>query len=354
MKTKKLITQRLMWLFGFLFLGVLLASCDGCEEADISITSIEVSQGIQNTNNTIDFVANRSTVVRAFVSSNGAGDISPIGGSLIVRVDGSEVTPSGGLTAGNIATATNSPQRGNIDHALYFELPGPNGITESSNVDFEVTVNWPNDPDNSNNTMAVNNLNFEKREVPDLLFTRVDYVPGGLGLSPMSDIQAGTGDLFVQGVYPLRDGNANLYQMSIFPSLPFTSDANGNDTIDGGDGSDLLAALSSLRAFEVTFLGHPLNSTFMYGWVNGNPIGGNGLGTVGGFTAFGNTQQIRHQRTYAHELGHNFGLNHNSRTINPDVGWDVGARLENNPPGNNTTGRLKGTGLNDILCLFRK
>ena len=38
---------------------------------------------------------------------------------------------------------------------------------------------------------------------------------------------------------------------------------------------------------------------------------------------FGNTHLPRYKRTYAHELGHNFGLGHSSSTIAPDVGWDV-------------------------------
>jgi hypothetical protein len=42
--------------------------------------------------------------------------------------------------------------------------------------------------------------------------------------------------------------------------------------------------------------------------------------------AFGNTEPVRYQRIYAHELTHNFGLGHTSGTID-QVGWDVGARL---------------------------
>src|SRR3954453_18555596 len=76
-------------------------------------------------------------------------------------------------------------------------------------------------------------------------------------------------------------------------------------------------------------------------------MGRNGLAGVGGRTAFGNTDPIRGQRSYAHELTHNFGFNHVTNTID-EVGWDVGARLAGNPAGNNTTGHVKPTNLFDV------
>ncbi|MBK6904156.1 MAG: hypothetical protein IPH04_15485 [Saprospirales bacterium] len=349
MKKHNPFSRSLYWLSGLVLTAALVSSCDSCQQADISVTSMEITQGIQTSTNTVDFVANRSTAVRVFVTSNGAGDVPWVGGMLTVTVDGTEITPAGGLAPIGPTTAVDTPSRNLEGNALVFELPGPNGITESSDVDFEVTVSYSNDPDETNNTFRVDNLNFEQRETPTLLFTRVDYTPSGLGLSPLADVQAGMGDLFVRGIYPVRDGDSDLYNESTLPTIAFSNDQFSNDTIDGNDGSDLLGVLSTLRFLEVFFSGHPNNSTFIYGWVNGNPISGNGLGSVGGFQAFGNTDLTRHQRTLAHELGHNFGLNHNSRTITPDVGWDVGARLENNPAANNTTGRIKATTMNDIM-----
>jgi len=42
----------------------------------------------------------------------------------------------------------------------------------------------------------------------------------------------------------------------------------------------------------------------------------NGQSTIGGPASMGNTQNIRHQRTFAHEIGHNHGLLHNSIIVN--------------------------------------
>ena len=76
-------------------------------------------------------------------------------------------------------------------------------------------------------------------------------------------------------------------------------------------------------------------------------ISGNGLGMVGGPAAFGNTDPTRHQRTFAHELGHNFGFLHNRAetgiiitTIN-ETGWDTLNRVN--------LGELKSCTLMDIM-----
>ena len=53
---------------------------------------------------------------------------------------------------------------------------------------------------------------------------------------------------------------------------------------------------------------------FYYGWVPGS-LSYNGQAILNSPVSMGNTQQIRHQRTYAHEVGHNTGLNHTSWSI---------------------------------------
>jgi hypothetical protein len=128
------------------------------------------------------------------------------------------------------------------------------------------------------------------------------------------------------------------------------SDGNGILAALGSDGSALLNLLESCRQLIVSNGLGANETTFLYGWLAGNPIAGNGLASVGGRVAFGNTQPSRGQRSYAHELTHNFGFNHVNNKID-EVGWDVGARLPNNPATNNTTGRVKpagATGLFDI------
>jgi len=158
------------------------------------------------------------------------------------------------------------------------------------------------------------------------------------------------GDAFVRGILPVNDADPLLYQVGLFPTLPFNQDDNGNGILNGCPGAESDALLSLLEACRQLIVNGGAGAddrVFLYGWINGNPIDGNGCASVGGRVAYGNTEAVRYQRSYAHELTHNFGFNHNANSVN-EVGWDVGARLVNNPAGNNTTGRVKPTTLFDI------
>lgn len=317
-----------------------------CPRSDLTVKNIEITQAIQTTTNTVTLVAQRSTAVRVTIGT-GNGSVSGVTGKLHVFVDGAVITPAGGLSPINAPLmAPASPERGTEDHTLNFELLCPSGITSSTDVDFRVDITpVVGETNTGNNSGQVNNLTFVNRKTPSLFFTRINFA--GLGLPALALVQPGVGDAFVRGIYPVNDCDPNLYRQ--VPSITY-GDANGNGILDAGsEVNNLLSLLASYRQLIVFFGLGASDNTFLYGWIAGNPISGNGWGQISGFAAFGNTQPIRHQRTYAHELGHNFGLGHNSRTLAPEVGWDVGARLHGNPGTNNTTGWVKPMTLNDIM-----
>jgi hypothetical protein len=325
------------------------ASCGGC---DLTVTNLEVTQTIQTTTNTIQLVARRSTAVRATIGVAGvSGPVAGVTGRLHVFVGSAEVTPAGGIAPINAPfTAPLTPQRANGNDTLNFELAAPTAITASSNVTFRVDITPMSDETNtSNNSLTTGSLSVVNRTTPSLFYTSINYTPSGLGLPNATLIAPGAGDLFVRGILPVNDGDPNLYRQGLFPTLTYTEDANGDGILDalGSDGNDLISLLASCRQLIVNNGLGANNNTFLFGWLAGNPIDGNGLGQVSGFNAFGNTEVVRGQRSYAHELTHNFGLNHNNRNLD-QVGWDVGARLNNNWAGNNVTGRVKPTTLFDI------
>ena len=166
-------------IYGLSGLSLFMGCESGCEnqQVDIGITDIEITQAIQDVNNSIPLIAERSTAVRAYLSSDATTDTDLITGLLTVTVDGLEITPAGGLLQIATAVASPNPSRDNETHTVNFELPAPSGITESSNVDVEVTVDYFNDTDPSNNTLRVDNLTFISLDNPKLLFIRVDYLP---------------------------------------------------------------------------------------------------------------------------------------------------------------------------------
>jgi hypothetical protein len=312
---------------------------------DLSVAGIEVTQAIQTPTNSILLVSRRSTAVRATIGVGGTTTpVSGVTGRLHVLVNGTEVTPSGGVPPINAPfTAPLSPQRQNQNDTLNFELIAPTAITATSAAQFRVDVTpVTGETNTANNSLTTSNLTVVDRVAPLLFFTSINYTPSGLGLPAAGFIQPTTGDAFVRGILPVDDSTSTLYRQGLFPTLPFSEDADGNGRLAalGTDGNDLLSLLESCRQLIVQNGLGPSDRVFLYGWLAGNPIDGNGAATVGGRVAFGNTEPGRGQRSYAHELTHNFGLNHNTRTLD-QVGWDVGGRLPNNPVGNNTTGRVK-------------
>jgi hypothetical protein len=318
---------------------------------DLTVTNVEVTQAIQTTTNTIQLVAQRSTAVRATVVDLDGGVVSGVTGRLHVLVNGSEITPPAGLLPINAPfTVPAAPQRANENDTLNFELIAPTGIGASTNVSFRVDIPpVPGEVNTANNTGSANNLTSINRTTPSLFFTRVNWTPSGLGLPSLADVQHGVGDAYVRGIYPVNDADPILYRQGLFPTLPFSEDANGNGVLNQSpEGNDLLSFLASCRQLIVNNGFGANDNTFLNGWIAGNPIEGNGLSQVSGFVSYANTQPIRYQRSYAHELGHNFGLQHNSRNLD-QIGWDVGARLPNDPAGNNTAGRLKPTTFFDIM-----
>lgn len=316
---------------------------------DLTVTNVEVTQAIQTTTNTVPLVAQRSTAVRATITvANSGAAVANVSGRLHVFVGGSEITPVAGVLPINAPfTAPLVPQRANENDTLNFELPSPTGITASSAVDFRVDLTAPAGVNVTSG--SANGLTFANRTTPLLYFTRINYTPAGLGLPPLSFVQPGSGNAFVSGILPVNDSDPTLYRQGLFPSLNFTEDSRGVKRLEalGTDGNDLLSLLESCRQLIVKTGVGASDHIFLYGWLAGNPIDGNGLAIVGGRVAFGNSDPIRGQRSYAHELTHNFGFNHVNQNLD-QVGFDVGARLPNHPAGNNTSGRVKPTTLFDI------
>jgi hypothetical protein len=329
---------------------VLCMSADLAHAVDLAVTNIEVTQAIQTTTNTIQLVAQRSTAARATVVNLDGAAVPGVTGRLHVFVDGAEITPGAGVAPINAPfTVPVAPQRANENDTLNFELPAPSGIAASGNVRFRVDVTpAPGEINTANNTLTTGALTAVNRTTPSLFFTRINWI--GTGLPHLSLVQPGVGDAFVRGIYPVNDSDPNLYRQGLFPSLPFNEDPDNNGVLEalGTEGNDLMSFLASCRQLIVNMGLGATNNTFLIGWIKGNPINGNGLGQIGGFNAFANTDPIRSQRSYAHELTHNFGQDHNTRSLD-QVGWDVGARLPNNPVTNNTTGRVKPTTLKDIM-----
>ncbi len=207
------------------------------------------------------------------------------------------------------------PTSGNVVLTVTDNPPGPNFVSEANTA---------------NNTFSTAPLTFVAHKVTELAYVPIDYRPTGGDVPNLPDpalIEPGMGDNFVQGIYPTKDW---YFHRTAAPSKLWTQSLDG-------DGSVLLDSLS----VDINLMSP--KPDFLYAFVPG-ALPYNGQSVIGGNVAMGNTEVDRYQRTVAHELGHNFGLQHNTLTTNL-VGVDVEHHL-NLPLG---LPQIKSATLKDIM-----
>ena len=266
------------------------------QDTDYSITDIRVLQILEDG----ALVGDRPVTVRTMVGVTGPNDPpAAIDALLRVYVDGVEAADSPVYSLNGPALIEGNSIKSDSKTMLNFACIPP----VSTDVVFEVQLNPPG-PNHvpeavlGNNSASTASLSFREQEVLTLMYSPIDYRPGGGTLPNLPDpdlIKPGVGDAFVQGIYP---GGVMEYRRSDAPSKLWTGSlSSSGSALNSSLNTDLL-------------LTNP-QPDFIYGWVNGG-LPYNGMAFINGVAAMGNTEPSRHQRTYAHELGHNFGLSHNS------------------------------------------
>ena len=282
---------------------------------DLSVAHIEVTQGLQDASQSLPLIARNATLVRARISLN--GQLTPQAGvDAVLRIysNGVEIPESPVYSSNGPIVAPFDPSDDNINDTVNFLCLPPEG----ADIDFVVTVNQfatiPED-DRSNNTASLLHRVFACRKMTEIAYMPVNYVPGG-GLPQSAMIEPGNGDSFLRAIYKTGDWN---YHRSPLPSYSIYFDINFMNTT-------LLNALADIRANQIPAAGFT-RPDFMYGWLPGNPYSGNGQANgTPGTVAFGNTDPLRFQRTFAHEIGHCWGQPHNDLAAGL-VGVDVEAHL---------------------------
>jgi hypothetical protein len=286
---------------------------------------------------------------------------------------------------------------------LTFELPAPNGLapsggqTQTNNVFFQVQLSSQGDTDPNNNSAWTDNLTVVQRAEMRLYKLPIAYrpnggtpatvdpdgnpVPGNIEPNP-AFIAPGMGDAMAPAIWPMSDadpyapGQGSYWDNGVFPPLlpgfTFEDDCNGDGLINDGPGvqpgcssatlpailryafpsfvHEFDALIAHLLARRFMLIEHgvgPTSTTFLYGWLaDGNVYGAAGYALTGGSNVgFGTDNSTYGQLGFAHEFGHmSADLPHNQPAFGIDeYGWDVGARLHNNPnpmpPG--VSGRIK-------------
>jgi hypothetical protein len=144
---------------------------------DMVINKIEVTQAIQDLNNSVDLIANKRTYVRVHVSS--PTSIANVSANLSARRGSTTLYPT--LLPGNPGsdiTVRATPNRGQINDSYWFELP--TSWTTAGNLTITARLdpaNAKNDPNRSNNFQSVT-VNFQSTPAMRLRLFNVQYTIG--------------------------------------------------------------------------------------------------------------------------------------------------------------------------------
>ena len=363
----------------------------------LDIRDVHVTQGTQTVKwaadnplgfaaqdgNTIPLVAERATAVRVVMNVVLAAGESPPGneviGGIIVRVDDQVVVPQTGRYT--INQPFTPPMQGGLvldDDSLNFELPAdvmvPRDRFRDATSDVSISVfvgEGDRIIDSSTVTFTMHNL-----ARPRILAEPITYTPRS-NAGPDPDVmQPGRGDAFLSATFPMEDRCFRPRPGVVrCPYLPqptgFSTDVdeNGNgildydidpadDTIDASEPIALIEELQDRRSLYSGVDGAVGETTFLWGWIpNGSLAGHGGVADFGGNVGYGIDRPDFAQMAFAHELTHMHGLvegtflNHNDpgRTLQPNLGWDVGGRLIGNPAQTGITERVKRFALRDIV-----
>jgi len=279
-----------------------IASLAVAAPVDLSVSSIEVTQGYQNGVTTL--VGGRATMVRVKVGiSGGIVPVSGVDAVLRMVVNGVESSAGPFYSMNGPITAPLAPSSANLDQTLNFIVVPP----VSSSVVFKVLVNPTAsvvESSYANNLFTSGAFEFECRAIVELAYVPINYTLGG-GLPPADFMAPGNADNFLRGIFAVGEWN---YHRSPLGALTWTLNINST-------ASDVLTALMDIRNVQIPAAGYP-KPEFVFGFLPGNPYSGNGLASgTPGTVAFGNTEPGRWQRTFAHEIGHLWGQPHNNQNI---------------------------------------
>jgi hypothetical protein len=265
---------------------------------DLTVERLEVTQGLQDPANSIPLVQGRRTVVRAYL---GVGkDQVPIQGVTGKLTGYSGNTPLGTIRPFNgRITAPVMPDWHQIDHTLNFELPL--AWTQAPSLRLEVEVNDDRsvfETNYTNNKLSAS-VNTIACHGVSIAYVPVHYTPPG-GFAPADpSANIAVGQEFMRKIYPIPEAGLNYFP---WPRLTWTK------SIRTQVGANQL--LSELR--QRLLKSSAPQPGRIFGWTPSLAYPSNGRGDVPGLAAFGNDTESpnRWRRTFAHEIGHTYGLEH--------------------------------------------
>ena len=325
------------------------ANAAGTPLVNMSVSGIEVTQGIQNLTNGVRLIQNRRTFARVYVRAdsgavpNVTADLygfwsgGPRGGSVVAPING----------IGTRITVSSAPSRDNIDQSFLFELPWE--WTTKNDLRLTARLNpfgYPFENNNADNTLSAGPFAFQRSPRLPVQFVAFGYTINNQTFRPnlVNDILPTYS--YIRRTYPLASGGGFIGDPSpgFRPNVWLIDDDNLGTRVNRSDTtcSDNLCASAYVNSRLLAMRTEEgiAADVFMYGmisdaagWfprgqeggssVSSGPVGvpGNTLANeaAGRNTAPGAGWDT--DRTYgdwyaAHEVGHSLGRAH------PNAGSD--------------------------------
>jgi hypothetical protein len=267
---------------------------------DMKIDAIEVTQGVQDLNNSVDLVATKRTYVRVHVSSSSTA--YRVEADLSGLRNGAPLSPI--LSAGNpgqAITVRTEPDRGELSQSFWFELPDSwldaGDLTLVARLDPQ---NEKHDPDPSNNTMG-RTVSLQVTPPLRLNLVNVPYRVGGTTYQA-ADFHFDMLESWLRRAYPISDQQVTRQVFTYVESgVP--------------DATLLNIRLAEARLFDLIFSDQDERVVY-YGMVDDGGGFMRGMGILGGTTAAGPTGTMTWGWDYDGSYGDWYGAHEIAHTRN--------------------------------------
>ncbi|UCC64920.1 MAG: fibronectin type III domain-containing protein, partial [Anaerolineae bacterium] len=190
---------------------------------DFEAFALEVTQAVQDWNNSVVLVSNKRTYVRFHVRSNAHGDQGPVKAALTGWYWGSNLGTILPNNPGGTLTVRQSPDRAQLAHTFYFDVPSS---WLSGQVRFQAQVNpdgaWA-ESNTANNTRTVD-VTFQSTPEMNLLLVDICYTVGGTTYH-VSNQERQELESWLRAAYPIH--KLNTWWGVISPCYAGTVNADG-------------------------------------------------------------------------------------------------------------------------------
>jgi hypothetical protein len=267
---------------------------------------IEVNQAVQDLNNSVTLIARKRTFVRCYVQTD-SGNIAAVNARLRVYRGATYWGILSPANSGATIMVRNVPDRAQLNHAYYFDVP-TNWLSAGS-VRFECEVNTPKkygENDYSNNVRSVT-VNFVEAPDMDVWWIDIPYNYGG-STRHVRSVDRTRLTKWTKAAYPINTLNVTYaYLDPPYGSLPTASTVNDDllwnkvKALLNGDFSVVFERWYA-QALQVD------DNTFMRGRSMGIPaaVASGPTGDTGGWDIDG----VFGDWYGGHENGHSYGRAH--------------------------------------------